>query len=790
MSTLMKKRLLLTILAACSCLTGLGDGFIIVHHPDHPGIFPPPPRPRPPIAPPVVLPSRQEFMPLEVTFHHVDVKVRDQVAVTSVDQEFYNPSDRQLEGTYLFPIPKGAQLDRFSMDVNGKQVSAELLPADKARQIYEDIVRSMRDPALLEYAGRDLLKARIFPIEARGKKRIKLSYTQLLKADSGLVSYLYPLNTEKFSAKLIPSVSLKLDLESKRPLKSIYSPTHPVEVRRHGDLHATVGFESKDVKPDTDFQLFYAIEAGDLGVNLLSHRPEGEDGFFVLLASPAMEAKGEQVLPKDVIFVQDVSGSMAGKKLEQAKKALQFCVANLNDDDRFDIIRFATESDALFGKLIAATGANRDRAEGFIKEMRPIGGTAIHDALKRALASRPADTDRPFLVIFLTDGLPTVGVTDNDTIVSTVSQASSGKTRVFCFGIGHDVNTHLLDRITETTRASSEYVVPDEDIEVKVSNFFTKIKDPVLGNPKLELPEGIRATSQYPSPLPDLFKGEQLVVVGRYIGSGSGKITLTGDLNNKARRFEFPSDFTKSATDHDFIPRLWATRRIGHLLDEIRLRGENRELKDEVVDLARKYGLVTPYTAFLIHEDERARGVPLARQSLPQFATNAAAFHATEMVYSQLKRDSSGQSAVAAARYGLANRNALQADAALFAGRQEAAVALSAPAPAAAAAGIPARSVAGSVRPAGPAPTTPLAAEVVRYGEQSRFVNGRTFFQNGSQWVDSQVQSQQQAKPQRIQFNSTEYFALHAREPQVRPWLALGANVQFVLDGQVYEIYD
>jgi Ca-activated chloride channel family protein len=780
------KRCLFALVAAALGLSALGDGFIITHHPDHPGIFPPPPRPRPPVPPPAVVTPRQDAMPLEVTFHQVAVKVRDQVAVTRLDQEFYNPTDRTLEGTYLFPIPRGAQLDQFSMDINGRQVAAELLPADKARQLYEDIVRCLRDPALLEYADRDLLKARIFPIEARGKKRIKLSYTQVLKADSGLVHYRYPLNTEKFSAKPIPSVSLSLDLESARPLKSIYSPTHAVEVRRHGDFKATVGFESKDVKPDTDFHLFYALEPGELGASLLTYRPEGEDGFFLLLASPAVEIPGEKILPKDVVFVQDVSGSMAGSKLEQAKKALQFCVASLNDDDRFDIIRFATESDALFGHLAPANRDHRDRATRFIGELRALGGTAIHDALQRALAARSAAGDRPFLIIFLTDGLPTVGTTDTDAIVSAVTQAGQGRTRIFCFGIGHDVNTHLLDRITETTRATSAYVLPEEDLEVKVSTFFSKIKDPVLANPRLEFPEGLRVASQYPSPLPDLFKGEQLLVVGRYRGQGAGRLAVSGELRQQTRRFEFPVEFARTATEHDFIPRLWATRRIGHLLDEIRLRGENKELKDEVVELARKYGLVTPYTAYLILEDERARGVPLARQSLPQFATNAAALQVTEAAYAGLKRDLSGPSAIAAARYGLVNRNAQQPDAALAAGRREAASALTAPVPTSAGA----RGGLNPARPAVPPASPALAAEILRYGQESRFVNGRTFFRNGGQWLDSEIQRWPQAEPQRIQFGSPEYFALHAREPRARPWLALGSSVLFVLDGRVYEIHD
>ncbi|MBK9139424.1 MAG: VWA domain-containing protein [Verrucomicrobia bacterium] len=485
---------------------------------------------------------------------------------------------------------------------------------------------------------------------------------------------------------------------------------------------------------------------------------------------------------------------MAGKKLEQAKKALRFCVASLNDDDRFEVIRFATESDALFGNLVPADRTHRDRADRYIQDLRALGGTAIHEALQRALALRPADSGRPFLVIFLTDGLPTVGPTDVETIVSAVTQASHGKTRVFCFGIGTDVNTRLLDRITETTRATSAYVLPDEDLEVKVSNFFAKIKDPVLANPTLVLPDGIRLASLYPSPLPDLFKGEQLIAVGRYRGEGRGRLTLGGELNQQTRRFEFPVEFAQGATAHDFIPRLWATRRIGHLLDEIRLRGESKELKDEVVELARKYGLVTPYTAYLIHEDERARGVPLALQSLPQFATNLTAFQATEAAYMGLKRDVSGQSAVAAARYGLVNRNALQADSALAAGRQEAATALATlpsnglvvpTSPAA----MPSR-VLPSTRPGGLAPSGDLAADVIRYGEQSRHVNGRTFFQNGNAWVDSQIQGLPTAKIERIPFGSPEYFELLAREPQVRPWLALGPSVKFVMDGCVYEIHE
>ena len=759
------------------------DGFIVVHErhwlpiPPHPlsPIWPPsrpwPPRPMPPPRPYV-------FAPLEVTYHHVNVKIDGQVATTSVDQEFYNPNPSQLEGTYLFPVPKGAQIDKFKMDIGGKMVEAELLPADKARQIYEDIVRKAKDPALLEYADRGVFKVRVFPIEPHSKKRIQISYTQILKADAGLVSYVYPLNTEKFSAKPIKEVSVKVELETKQPLKSVYSPSHDVEIKRHGERRATAGFEARDVKPDLDFALYFAPEKDELGVNLLAHRTRGEDGYFLLLASPGVDVSDKKIVPKDVAFVLDTSGSMAGKKLEQAKKALQFCVENLNDGDRFEILRFSTEVEPLFDKLVEATKQNRARANEFIEGLKPIGGTAIDDALKKALGLTPPGVggqQRVFVVIFLTDGKPTIGTTDEAQIVAGVKKANEGRTRVFCFGIGTDVNTHLLDKITEETRAVSQYVLPEEDLEVKVSNFFSKIKEPVLANPTLKFTGDVRVTKLYPSPLPDLFRGDQLVLVGRFSGRGDSAVVLEGTVNGAQRKFTYEVCFPREAADHEFIPRLWATRRVGYLLDEIRLHGENSELKDEVTELARKYGIVTPYTAYLIVEDEDRRRVPLAMQTLPQLNTDTLARREAADNWAYFNRAKDGERAVAGARYGMSLRSA------------NAPAAVSADSLAEAQRGLGLSSVSGAVT------ASPVEQSKVRLAQasaQNQFIAGRNFFQNDKQWIDAEVQKPQNAKRQRIQFNSAEYFTFAAKNSRALPWLALGQNVQFVLDGTVYEIYE
>jgi Ca-activated chloride channel family protein len=795
----MKRCLLFGFLAALllAMFPAQGAGLIIV---DESHWLPVPPRwpPRPPVPPepPRPLPPPawrpHTFAPLEVSSCKLTGKIQDQVAVTTIDQEFYNPNNARLEGTFIFPVPKGAQLDHFAMEIDGKKAEAELLAADKARTIYEDIVRRAKDPALMEYSGRDLFKVRIFPIEPNAKKRITIRYTQLLKADSGLITYQVPLNTAKYSSKPIKSVSVKLELESKRPLKSIYSPSHVVEIKRDGSNRAIVGYEASDVVPDTDLALFFAPEKDEVGISLLTHRVAGEDGYFLLLASPGMDVRENKLVKKDVVFVLDTSGSMAGKKLEQAKKAMLFCVENLNEGDRFELVRFSTEVEPLFNELVLADKPHRDKANDFINGLKPIGGTAIDDALKKALALKPAREGRPFLVIFLTDGLPTIGTTDEQQILDGVKKTGGGNVRVFCFGVGNDVNTHLLDNITEQTRATSQYVLADEDLEVKLSNFYAKIKEPVLANPALKFTGDIRTTKLYPSALPDLFKGEQLVLVGRYSGKGQSAAVIEGAVNGATRTFAMDVKFGEESSDNDFIPRLWATRRVGYLLDEIRLRGESSELKDEVTDLARKYGLVTPYTAYLILEDEARRGVPMAMQSMPRLRQDGFAMDAMKDLSDRYKAEQSGGLAVNASRANQAFKmagNSAEAQAAYADANRS----LSYSAPVATAAPALVGSMGGrggSMTVASGAVIDTDARTAGQFAQNGQFVNGRNFFQNGNQWVDSQVQQSQTARRVRLQFSSKEYFDFAATNSAARPWLAMGNNVQFVLQDTIYEVYE
>src|SRR6266571_3298865 len=559
------------------------------------------------------------------------------------------------------------------------------------------------------------------------------------------------------------SLSVKVEVKTEQPLASIYSPSHKVEIKRDGSNRAVIGYESKDEKPDTDFQLVYSSDTRDVGLKLITYKPDSDDGYFLLLAAPTI-SNDTKPSAKDVVFVVDTSGSMAGAKLQQAQKALRFCVENLNADDRFEIVRFSTEAEPLFRELVPADSDHRKRANGFIVVFKATATTAIADALQSALKVRPDKSDRPFVVIFLTDGLPTVGTRNPDEIVANIKKASG--VRIFSFGIGSDVNTQLLDQIAENTRAFSQYVLASEDLEVKVSSFYTRIKEPALTNLHLEFSGGVRTSKMYPAELPDLFKGDQLVLAGRYTGSGEVEAKMTGMEAGREQKFTYKVRFDDRNPANDFVPRLWATRRVGFLLDEIRLRGETIELRDEATELARKYGIVTPYTAYLIVEDEERRNVPTADRSLQRMSADTAVRDGVAKAWAGFKDKKEGDDGVANARSQNFFKYAEQAGASIASGASESFRGFEAAAPAARA----------------------ESERITQYTQQSKFVNGRNFFQNGKQWVDTSTQNV--TKRQRVQFNSDDYFNLLKKHPEAAPWMALGQNVLLALDDTAYEITD
>jgi len=579
----MKKTLFLGVFVLCLlALTAISwaDGFIIVHP----------------------IPDLPTPTPLSVKYHRVNINVDNQISTVKIDQMFKNPNNRQLEGTYLFPLPEDSAISKFAMDIDGKMTDGKLLGKDEARKIYEDIVRKLKDPAILEYAGKNTFSARIFPIPANGEKRLKLEYTEILKMNNGLVKLVYPLSTEKFSSKPLEEVTITVKIKSKTPIKNIYSPSHSISVKRVDDYTAQVSYEKNNVLPDKDFIVYYSVSEKDFGLSLTTYKADNKDGgYFLLLISPKEKQAQDKILPKEVVFVIDTSGSMQdNNKIESAKSALKFCLSKLNAEDSFNVISFCDTVTYFSKKNIQANDKNKKDALSFTGKLDANGGTNIYEALDTSLGLF-SQKEKPRYLIFLTDGLPTVGETNIAKILDN-SKRQNKNTRIYAFGVGYDVNTTLLDQLANNNKGLTEYISPGEEIETIVSNFYAKISEPVLSDIKLTF-SNVKTKFIYPKELPDIFKGSQLVVLGQYDGDGSSLITLTGKQAGKTVTYTYEEKFASTDKANEFIPQLWATRRIGYLLETIRTKGENKELIDEIVRLSKKYGIITPYTSFLVLED-------------------------------------------------------------------------------------------------------------------------------------------------------------------------------------------
>lgn len=714
------KDLLVALFVTALCLTSaapaLADGLII------------------PVPPPDIPPDRVPY--LTVRYHHVTVTIDGQVATTHVDQVFVNEASYEVEGTYIFPLPEEAAIGEFSMWVDGQKLEGQVLERDEARRIYEDIVRTRRDPALLEYVGHDAFQASIFPIPAGAERRVELEYSQVLPMDNGLVKYVYPLNTEKFSPRPLKEVSVSVNINSSQPIKAVYSPSHTVSIDRPGENEAVVGYEESNVRPERDFVLYYTVSAEDVGLNLLTYKPEGgSDGFFLLLAAPKVEVATEQVVAKDVILVLDISGSMrSDDKIGQAKQALSFVLDNLGEADRFNIIAFSTATQAYARSLVSA--GERGEARDFVDRLDANGSTDINRAMLEAIAM--VDESRPAILIFLTDGLPTTGEVDVDRIIGNVGQAAPENLRIFPFGVGYDVNTTLLDTIAQNQRGATGYVRPEEAIDEVVSAFYAKVSTPILSDASVDFGT-IEVLDVYPYPLPDLFAGTQLVVVGRYSEGGDTAVTLAGMVNGQKQSFRYEGVTFRKQGGEQFISRLWATRKIGYLLQQIRLHGEETEVVNEIVELSVRYGIITPYTSFLVEETEQA----LSEAGREQIAQSVQATAAP----------SSGQGAV--------DRSSAEK---ALAGAQAA--------------------------PAALLPQGLGDASADEYGNPLspvRHVGDKTFVLRQGIWTDTTFDPTKMT-PVQVGFGSDDYFALVASRPEWGRYFALGEHVIVLLDGLAYEV--
>jgi len=728
-------RLFLLILA-CSVFYGVAQAQgIIVPGPCE--RCPRPPRPFP-------LPRS-----LPISSIKIDTKIQSQVATTHVEQVFRNDNDFMMEGTYLFPIPESASIAEFAIWDGDRRLVGEVRSKEEARRIYDEIVRRQRDPGLLEYAGKDLFQASIFPILPHADKKLEITYTQVVHAESGTVAYRYPLGTGRQITQ-VGSVAGRVEVESKDPLRNVYSPTHVIDVKRNTDRKSVVSFETERGKELQDFQLFYTISKDDFGLTLLTHREPGRDGYFLLMISPKDDWSEQEYSAKDVVFVVDTSGSMAEEgKMEKARSALLYGIRILRPQDRFNVISFAGEEHLMETGLIAADEQGRQRGETFVKALRPVGGTNINQSLLASLRQF-SESDRPKILVFMTDGLPTVDETNISKIIDNVHKATRSGIRLFSFGVGYDVNTALLDKIASDNGGMSDYVEPKEDLEVKVSNFFSKVNYPVLTDLNLDL-GGVKTDLMYPRGIPDVFRGSQVTLIGRYSNPNdlaSIRLKLSGKSAGNMRSYEYQNlRFPLREEANDYLPRLWATRRVGWLMEQVRTNGEQRELRDEIVDLGTRYGIVTPYTSYLALEGrETTQLVPQPR------AVNGRAA-------------GMGMGGVMNAPKGALDSPA--AESVVVVGEE-------------------------AVKQSKLERRQKEADRIEEYEAKDtravKRVSSKTFYMRDGVWSDADFKADAGLPETTVTFGSEAYFELLNQKPKLAEYFALGERIVVVFEGRVYRV--
>jgi Ca-activated chloride channel family protein len=549
-----------------------------------------------------------------------------------------------VEVQYLFPLPPDAAVDQFTLVVDGRELTGHVLDANEARQIYNDIVRRQRDPGLLEYAGCGLYRSSAFPLPPGKAAELIVHYTATCKKDGDIVELWYPMSSGHHCVESIGQFAINADVQSAGSIANIYSPSLDLDFSRRSPNRVVAHFEGHDYRPFADFQLFYQTSREEVGATFLTYWPDQtQDGYYLMMVSPSPCGEADAIQAKDIVIVLDHSGSMSGEKIVQAREAVRFVLNNLNGDDRFNFIAYNDDVTLCLESLLPASSGNIHRAMDRLDRTDANGGTNIYQALEAALSQIPAKWhagDRPAYIIFLTDGLPTVGITSESAILDNTHSVNRANARIFAFGVGYDVNVRLLDKLANQNHGRSAYVKPKESIETKVSALYTRIKNPFMTNVSAVL-ENFGTHDDCPMELDDLFENDQLIRVGRIYAKNEGiledngdpdcasTLTVSGVLRGEKHAFEYPITLNLEgpSSPYRFVEKLWATRRVGQLLEEIQLHGRVEEVVDELIRLSKQYGIVTPYTSFLAdeHQNLAARG-QMRRDAVTKLQASAESF--------------------------------------------------------------------------------------------------------------------------------------------------------------------
>jgi Ca-activated chloride channel family protein len=540
---------------------------------------------------------------LEIESHEVRVTINNGVAVTHVTQVFHNTENRQVEALYTFPIPKQASVSNFSMWINGKEMVGEVLEKARAREIYNTYKQQARpkDPGLLEQKNYKTFEMRIFPINPDARQKVEITYYQELEIDHDQATYLYPLATTARSyadTQTTGRFAFQMEVKSAIPITAITSPSHPSEFvfSDQGQNYQMASLEQQGGSLSRDIVVFYDLERPQSGIDLVTSHKAGEDGFFYLTVTAGQELAKLDV-GMDYLFLLDVSGSMAHDgKLAISQQSLAAFIDALDDKDRFEVMSFNVQPYTAFGNLQQAAQTAKSRAHAFLASQAAKGGTVLAPALNTAY--QYGEPDRPLNVIILSDGMTEQG--ERRELVNLIQQRPR-HARVFCIGIGNEVNRPLLEQMAAESGGLAAFISNADNFQRQAKAFRRKLMRPAMADLELQI-NGVQVYDLAPDHLPNLFHGAPVRVYGRYRGQGEAHVTLKGTIQGRSVVQSMTLPFPAQDEANPEIERMWAMKHVDQLLKQT--DGAAKKSIDEIIHLGEAFSIVTPYTSFLVLEND------------------------------------------------------------------------------------------------------------------------------------------------------------------------------------------
>ncbi|GAB4282667.1 MAG: hypothetical protein Kow0029_28360 [Candidatus Rifleibacteriota bacterium] len=555
----------------------------------------------------------------------IKVTIKNQVAVTRLEQIFFNPHDLTIQPNIRFPIHEKAAVQGFSLtDSNGQTYEGTIEETNKATKTFNEAKEEGMMPALAVQKQPGVFETSIGAIGPNSRATVTIEYSEILDYKAGTISYSLPFDISSWQKKELEQVSIQIIVEDQKEIVSLNSGSHSIYAEKINSRKWQANFERNNFLPTGNFNLNYEVKADKMAVNFLSTRPDSEkDGYFVLMLSPQEVVDQTDIADRDIVFVMDTSGSMSGEKIEQTKNAFEFFINKLNEKDRFAIVDFSDVVRTWKPELMPVSDVNRVQALQYIKELKAHGGTNIHGSLLQALKYFSGDQRRTNAIIFLTDGEASTGITSTAQITADFKRANTQNVRTFTLGVGQGVNKQLLGQIALQNRGDAVYLNARANLDVELKEFYQTISTPLLVDLKLEFGD-MKVSEIFPKELPNIYKGTQLVVTGRYQKGGEAKIKLLGKLNSELKEFPITASFAEFNNENSFVARYWARSKADELLKEIKTFGEKPELKNEVVRLSKEYQFTTPYTSFIAVSTQQVPKVDRFASSRGTSATYAA----------------------------------------------------------------------------------------------------------------------------------------------------------------------